>query len=224
MEQNSVSYNYPSQVPLYGEVEPSPQIEMEIQAAMKSLTGPAVEDCEHSDPHYQQVLYGSPMYAVPITHHNVTPSVLPVYNSYTEPDPTPQVKEMPLSLLTRALSKLGKMLKHRPRENQTTPEPHVDFYKFPTASSYVPSGYETYSVGENTSYPPPPVYPANPIVPESSSVYLQQTPPPGVNSATRHPVVKESLCDMQSLVLRKQQHGTLDENAVRQLWDSRRVT
>ena len=192
MEQNSVSYNYPSQVPLYGEVEPSPQIEMEIQAAMKSLTGPAVEDCEQSDPRYQQVLYGSPtMYAVPITHHNVTPSVLPVYNSYTEPDPTPQVKEMPLSLLTRALSKLGKMIKHRSRENRTTSEPHVDFYKFPTASSYVPSGYE-----ENASYPPPPVYPANAIIPEPSPVYLQQTSPPGVSSATRHPVVMESLSDM----------------------------
>lgn len=195
MEQNSVSYSYPSSVPLYGEVEPSPQMGMEIQAAMKSLTGPAVEDCEQSDPRYQQVRYGSSMYAVPITHHNVTPSVLPVYNSYSEPDPTAQAKEMPLSLLTRALSKLGKMLKHRPRENRTASEPHVDFYKFPTASSYVPSGYETYPIGECTSYPPPPVYPSNTIVPEQNPVYLQQTPPL-VNSATRHPVVMKRLVDV----------------------------
>ena len=189
VEQKSVPYDYPSQLPLYGEVEPSHEIGMEINAAMTSLSGPAIEDYEQSDPHYQRVPYrNQTMRAVPVTHHNVTPSVLPVYSSYSDPARvTKGTKEMPLSLLTRALSSLGNVIKRRSRDSKSESEPHVDFYKLPTASSYIPSGYETYSIGESTTYPPP-VYPGNAIVADQSPVYLQSTPPPGMTPATRHPV------------------------------------
>ena len=125
---------------LFGEVEPSSMVSREINNSMISLQGAAVEDCEQSDYRHLRAHPGLP--AIPVTHHAITPSVLPVYNTCSEM--VPETKSDNPSRFSRALSAIGSLFKRSSKRVQDEELPPVEFYRFPSASCIAPSGYETY--------------------------------------------------------------------------------
>ena len=125
---------------LFGEVEPSSAVAMEIQNTMTSLQGAAVEDCEQSV--YRHMHARRELPAIPVTHRAITPSVLPVYNTYSELVPEPKPKSQ--SRFSRAISSIGSLFKRSSKRIKEEEIPSVEFFRFPSASSIAPSGYETY--------------------------------------------------------------------------------
>ena len=123
---------------LFGDVEPSSTVSMEIKNSMTSLGGAAVEDCEQSDYRYMRSRPDLP--AIPVTHRAITPSVLPVYNTCSEL--APQTKPKNQSRFSRAISTIGSLFKRSSKKEEEMPP--VEFFRFPSASAIAPSGYESY--------------------------------------------------------------------------------
>ena len=139
---------------LFGDVEPSSTVSMEIKNAMTSLQGAAVEDCEQSDYRHMHARHDLP--AIPVTHRAITPSVLPVYNTCSEL--VSEAKPKSPSRFSRAISTIGSLFKRSSKRAKEEEMPPIEFFRFPSPSSIAPSGYEAYpaqkdSVSEEIVFP-----------------------------------------------------------------------